>query len=80
MADDPKNKILSTEFNQEVFDEEKVVAEKGNVGRKLTPKEYLILFEPELAPTGHIGVKRDLPSNPEHQAEEPRTPSRRTPN
>lgn len=71
MADDPKNKILSTEFNQEVFDEEKVVAEKGNVGRKLTPKEYLILFEPELAPTGHLGVKRDLPSNPEQQAEEP---------
>jgi hypothetical protein len=71
MADDPKSKILSTEFNQEVFDEEKTVADKDNVGRVLKPKEYVVIFTPEFAPTGHIGVKRDLPSNTEHQAKDP---------
>ena len=53
-----------------MFDEEEVVADKDNVGRKLTPKEYVVIFTPEYAPTGHIGVQRDLPSNPEHQSEE----------
>lgn len=53
-----------------MFDEEKIVADKDNVGRVLKPKEYVVIFTPEFAPTGHTGVKRDLPSNPEHQAKE----------
>lgn len=65
---DKKSKGISGEFNAEVS--EQVVAEKGNTALTLKPKEYLVLFEPEVAPCGHIGVQRDLPSNPAHQSEE----------
>jgi len=57
------DKTLKKPFNLHANPKDTPIRDKDNVEIKLQPKHLPINPAPNLAPTGSLGIKRDLPNN-----------------
>ena len=57
------DKTPKSPFNLHADPKDVPIRDKDNVETKLQPKHLPINPAPNLAPTGNLGIKRDLPNN-----------------